>query len=194
MNGTAPRLAQRVLEAIAAGCDSLPTLSQATALTPLQLNNAVQKLRRRKLIEVRAPGCYRITEAGADWLLSGRSLAGGQCPRRGRLVTRGLRERAWWLMRELRKFTLTDLLTTLADGSEADARSNLAKYLAALEAVGVLRRMRRTVPRLSGTGRGHDIWWLAKDLGRAAPVARHTHREVFDPNAGETLKQEVCHV
>lgn len=193
MNGSAPRLSQRTLEAIAAGCDSLPALAQATALTPKQLNNAVQKLRRRKLIEVSSPGCYRITKAGAEWLASGRSMAGGQCARRGRKVTRGLRERAWWLMREMRKFTLVDLLTTLADGSESDARSNLAKYLAALEAVGVLRRVRRKVPRQIGIGRGHDIWWLGRDLGRAAPVARHSHREVFDPNSGETLVQEVRH-
>lgn len=193
MSCTAPRLSQHTLEAIAAGCDSLAALAHVTGLTPRQLNNAVQKLRRRQLIEVHSPGCYRLTEAGAEWVATGHALAGGQCARRGRKVTRGLRERAWWLMREMRKFTLVDLLTTLADGSESDARSNIAKYLAALEAVGVLRRVHRKVPRQTGTGRGHDIWWLARDLGRAAPVARHTHREVFDPNSGETLAQEAAH-
>lgn len=192
MTGAAPRLSQRTLEAIATGCDSLAALAHATGLTPRQLNNAVQKLRRRKLIDVLSPGCYRLTESGAHWVATGHALAAGQCARRGRTVTRGLRERAWWLMREMRKFTLVDLLTTLADGSESDARSNLAKYLAALEAVGVLRRVHRKVPRQSGAGRGHDIWWLARDLGRAAPVARPTHREVFDPNSGETLATEAC--
>lgn len=193
---TQPRISQRVLEAIAAGAGDSEAAAAATGMTPKQVSNGAQKLRRRGLLEITnqdhyrlaGQGIYRITEAGTAWLAGGRAVAGGQSERRNRLNTRGLRVRAWWLMRELRKFTLADLLSTLADGTESDARSNLAKYLAALEDAGIVHRMKRRTPRQNGAGRGNDIWMLKQDLGRHAPVARHTHREVFDPNAGAVLR------
>ncbi|MBL8350489.1 MAG: hypothetical protein JNL87_09250 [Burkholderiaceae bacterium] len=110
--------------------------------------------------------------------------------RRGRPAakrTRGLRERAWWVMRELPRFTLDDLLLTLVDDGQKDAPSNLQKYISALERVGVLVRLQRRVPGSAPTSNGHVIWRLARDLGRAAPVWRSTQRVVFDPNSGALL-------
>lgn len=185
------RLAQRVLEAIAAGCSGVAAIEQITGLSAVQVGNAVQVLRKRHLIEIPAPGEYRLTETGSAWLQSGRSIASGQAPRVHKRA-RGLRARAWWLMRELRKFTLTDLLTTLADGSEGDARGNLARYLWALEESGVVVRMKRRVPADNGQGQGQCIWYLQRDLGRLPPVARHTFRQVFDPNAGQVVGSEVA--
>jgi hypothetical protein len=97
--------------------------------------------------------------------------------------TSGLRERAWWLMRQVKRFTLDDLLLTLADGSQRDAPNNLQKYIAALERCGVLVRLQRRVPGNAMTSNGHVIWRLALDLGRDAPVWRAKARVLWDPNA-----------
>lgn len=100
----------------------------------------------------------------------------------------GLRERAWWLARTTRRFTLDELLLTLADGTEGDAAGNLGKYLRGLERVGVLRRLARRVPGLAPTSNGHVIWRLVRDLGPLAPVWRQRGGgAVWDPNKGELL-------
>lgn len=107
--------------------------------------------------------------------------------KRGRPYTRktsGLRERAWWLMRKLPRFTIDDLLFTLADGGEQDAPGNLTKYVRALERVGVLSRLMRRAPGNTPTSNGHVIWRLARDLGRTAPVWRSASQQLFDPNTG----------
>lgn len=101
--------------------------------------------------------------------------------------TRGLRERAWWLMRTLPRFTLDELLFTLADGRERDAASNLGKYIRALERVGVLRRLARRAPGTAPRSNGHVIWRLVRDLGRQAPVWRSSAQALWDPNAGVAI-------
>lgn len=101
--------------------------------------------------------------------------------------TRGLRERAWWVMREVPRFTLDDLLLTLVDGGQKDAPSNLQKYISALERVGVLERLQRRAPGNSPTSNGHVIWRLARDLGRKAPVWRGAQQVLFDPNNGALM-------
>jgi len=103
--------------------------------------------------------------------------------------TRGLRQRAWWVMREVPRFTLDDLLLTLVDDGQKDAPSNLQKYISALERVGVLVRLARRVAGSTPTSNGHVIWRLARDLGRAAPVWRSAQRVVFDPNSGALLPE-----
>jgi len=145
-------IAQPMLQFIAAAPEGEVTTAQVVAeldrcrkiiaTTAATIATTAATLRRRKLIESPARGVYRITQAGRDWLASGRTIASGQGRRRIER-TNGLRERAWWLMRELRKFTVADLLTTLADGSERDAHGNLGRYLSVLEQAGVVQRMRR---------------------------------------------------
>lgn len=113
-------------------------------------------------------------------------------PKRGRgrpmrQRTSGLRERAWWLMRQVPRFTLDDLLLTLVDGSEGDPKSNLLKYVSALERVGVLARHSRRQPGTALTSPGAVIWKLVRDLGRQAPVWRSQHQVLFDPNSGALI-------
>jgi hypothetical protein len=115
--------------------------------------------------------------------------------RRGRgrppaLRSSGLCERAWWLMREVRRFTLDDLLYTLVRGTERDAPSNLLRYIGRLERVGVLRRLERRAPGRAPKSNGHVVWTLARDLGRAAPVWREAERALWDANAGVLLRPE----
>lgn len=98
---------------------------------------------------------------------------------------KGLRERAWWVMRERRKFTLNLLLETLADGGEKDAPGNLLKYIHQLERVGVLVRSKHrqaATPGLVGST-GHTVWVLVRDLGRHAPVWRRAAAALWDPNS-----------
>ncbi|BEP69692.1 MULTISPECIES: hypothetical protein [unclassified Variovorax] len=102
-----------------------------------------------------------------------------------------LRERAWWLMRQLGQFTLEDLLTTLVNSAERNAYHSLLKYTLALERVGVVHRLKRRAPGLSTLSRGHVIWRLAQDLGRLPPIMRYRYSVVFDPNTQKTLQAIV---
>jgi len=104
-----------------------------------------------------------------------------------RVSTRGLRERAWWVMRRRGVFTLPELLATLADGCERDAVSNLGKYVRALSRAGILRAEARRAPGGAATSNGFLRYRMAVDNGRAAPVWRAAKGEVYDPNTGDVF-------
>jgi hypothetical protein len=87
-------------------------------------------------------------------------------------------------MRQVPRFTLDDLLLTLAEPGMRDAPGNLLKYIRALERVGVLVRLQRRQPGQALQSNGHVIWRLARDLGRQAPVWRSRQQLLWDPNAG----------
>ena len=98
---------------------------------PIKPNSSAvtAKLRQIGLISGMTRGEYSLTDAGRDWLESGRVVERrGPSERRTR-TARGLRVRAWWLMRQLGRWTLPDLLTTLADGSQRTPQSNMLRYL-----------------------------------------------------------------
>lgn len=103
-----------------------------------------------------------------------------------------LRQRAWWLIRQQRTFTLQDLMTTLCDGSEKNAYPSLMKYVVLLERVGILHRLKRRAPGISNLSRGHVIWRLMRDLGRIPPVARYQDTVIFDPNSQSTLTEPAA--
>ena len=88
---------------------------------------------------------------------------------------RPLRARAWWVMRELARFDLEELLRTVADGTERAAAANLRRYIAALEQHQVLARL----PGAKGKPKGQ--WRLRTDLGPLPPVPR-PQRGLFDHN------------
>lgn len=100
-----------------------------------------------------------------------------------RTTSFGLRARAWWVMRERASFTLNGLLSVVARGSEADAASNLGKYVRALTRAGVLAVAGRAQPARP-TSNGEIRYRLAKNLGAQAPVWRASRGEVYDPNSG----------
>lgn len=107
--------------------------------------------------------------------------AGQVAPRK---VAQGLRQRAWWVMRRKKIFTLAELLATLATGSEKAAGSNLGKYLKALCLAGFIVGARQKTPGEALTSNGHLRYRLLIDNGRAAPLWRASRHEVFDPNSG----------
>lgn len=94
---------------------------------------------------------------------------------------RPLRERAWWVMREMAAFSLDALLLTVADGAERTAADNLRRYIRALERHGVLAHVRQK--------RDDTSYRLAHDLGPRAPVVRRRQRDLFDPNARRPVPQ-----
>lgn len=105
----------------------------------------------------------------------------GQTAPRG--MTFGLRARAWWVMRETPMFTLPSLLAIVAKGSEADAVSNLGKYIRALARACILAEAGRDKPACL-TDNGVKRYRLARNTGPKAPVWRASRGEVYDPNTG----------
>lgn len=106
--------------------------------------------------------------------------AGQIAPRK---VTRGLRQRAWWVMRRHGVFTLPELLATLATGTERDAENNLGKYVRALARAGILKAEGRAAPERV-TSNGCLRYRLVVNNGRLAPVWRARANQVYDPNDG----------
>jgi hypothetical protein len=100
----------------------------------------------------------------------------------------GLRARAWWVIRRSKRFTLPDLLCTLADGSQKDPAANLKKYLARLVKVGILDVAKDRKDDGKLTSNGLYDYRLARDLGPKAPVAIRDSLNVLDPNSGQVLE------
>ncbi len=167
------------------GQDRRLQIAEALQRDTASVTTAALILRRRKLITTNE-GLYQITDAGRAFLAEGRSFASRPGPRAG-TRTRGLRARAWWVIRELRKFTIPDLLDRIADSSHKSPQSNLQRYIQHLERAGVLKRMARRVPGAVRGSKGHVVYWLALDVGRQPPVARQDGR-VFDPNHSAYLE------
>ncbi len=106
---------------------------------------------------------------------------------RTRKQARGLRERAWWVMRRRGAFTLPELLATVADGSHKDALGNLGKYLRALSKAGVLTVDAKRVTGGPLTSNGLLRYRVAIDVGHKAPLWRASLNVVYDPNSDTTI-------
>ncbi len=109
-----------------------------------------------------------------------------------RTVTYGLRQRAWWVIRKRGLFTLPELLSTLADGTERDAEGNLRKYLNVLALAGILKREDERKPGISPKSHGFYRYRLIINAGRKAPVFRAKDKAVFDPNSGIVYPMEAA--
>lgn len=115
---------------------------------------------------------------------------GQTAPRR---VTTGLRQRAWWVLRNRQECTLPQLLATLTDGTEKDAASNLGKYLNALCQAGIIKPAAHRAPGTAPTSHGHLRYLLIQDCGRAAPVWRTKSKTVYAPDLDTVYSLEVRH-
>jgi hypothetical protein len=170
-------LAQAVLVAVVGGKARAVEIAAALGCARPNVSGALAKLRRRGLIEMTGHHRYGPTAAGMALVESGQQIKRGGGHGRPRKATRGLRQRAWWVIRARRTVTVAELLGTLADGSEKHAACNLRNYFAPLVAAGFLVK----VPGNSGYPR----YQLCRDNGRLAPVVRRGEGVVFDPNTGE---------
>lgn len=89
------------------------------------------------------------------------------------------RDRVWFSIRALRRFTLGSLMETAEAG-----KANCLKFALALERAGILRR---AVDRDSGRKGGHVVWQLVRDLGPLAPRLQRDGR-TYDPNGHQVLE------
>ncbi|MDD2764981.1 MAG: hypothetical protein PHE83_13520 [Opitutaceae bacterium] len=178
--------AQHVLLELVGGNEQLASLAVAINKNREDVVMAVQCLKRRGLAEARSVGVYAATEAGRAFVDAGHTVASGQTKARPRQQTRGLRQRAWWVIRARQVVSIPDLLSTLADGSEKNAAKNLSRYLAALVRTGFLQELSRR-PGTAPTSNGYKRYTLVRNNGRQAPVVRQHQRTVFDPNTGEAF-------
>lgn len=180
-----------ILQLVAGGTVDIDALAAATGQPKRAIVKAAQVLKGLGYIAVcdkldeemgtLARGMYMATAAGEAFAASGEEIKPGKSGERPRKRTVGLRERAWWHFRAHNVATLKELLSTHASGREKAADINLYKYLAALEAAGILKRLNGRQPARQSKGR--VLWSLAKDLGPLAPVWRQRAREVYDPNS-----------
>lgn len=102
-----------------------------------------------------------------------------------RTVTKGLRGKAWWVIRKNRTITLPELMLTICTGKEKDAAINLRRWLNSLVDVGLLTRERIDDGKL--TSNGTYLYTLIKDIGPKSPVVRR--HEVYDPNAEQIIEK-----
>lgn len=177
---------QQILVALAGGTDELHALALKVGTNSDQVVIAVQRMKRRGLVEIVGRGRYKVTDAGRAFLASGQRITSGQAATRPRQQTRGMRQRAWWVLRARQTVSIRDLLTALADGTEKDAATNLARYLRTLARAGFLVELPRA-PGTSLTSPGFKRYRLVRNNGRQAPVVRQHQRTVFDPNTGEAF-------
>lgn len=190
-------LTKQVLQLIVAATDpmTLDILAATTGKTKREIVKMTQVLKKKGYITVcdaldaklgtGARGMYLPTEAGTAFAASDEQIKPGKAGPRPRNKTVGLRERAWWHFRAHTVATIKDLLSTHANGTEKAAQDNLYKWVIALEAVGILKRL--PVKQAAKQSKGRVVWSLAKDLGPAAPVWRQIAKTVFDPNSGDVF-------
>lgn len=100
---------------------------------------------------------------------------------RTKMKSYGLREKAWWVLRNKKETTIENLMNTLCNGNEKDGYSNLRKYLRALERAGIIKRAPQRVPGMALTSNGFLRYILVKDVGQEAPVWRQKRNEIFCP-------------
>jgi DNA-binding MarR family transcriptional regulator len=178
-------LSTQVLTAVYAGEGGLPQLAEQLARDKKDIVKAAQTLKKRGLLLIAggrgAPRPYVLTEAGKQAAARGEAVHSGQGAH-PRPKTIGLRARAWWEIHAHQTVSLERILSTHASGHEKDGARNIYKYLCALEAAGILRRLERKLPAQPSRGRAQ--WALARSLGPKAPVYRQKANEVYDPNSG----------
>jgi hypothetical protein len=177
--------AQAVLTEIVRGTAQLAALADAVGGRSKDVVMAVQRLKRRGFVTSARSGEYAATDAGREFLAQGRQIQGGQDSPRPRTRTRGLRQRAWWVIRARKTVSVPDLLSVLSDGSERAAGSNLQKYLRVLVRAGYMAEHAQVLRF------GPPRYRLVRDTGRLAPVFRQRQAAVFDPNTGEVIALDV---
>ena len=104
---------------------------------------------------------------------------------RRRMSSRGLRAKAWWIIRNRRETTLENLLNTISDGSQKDAESNIGKYLRALTTAGILKVQPTRAKGTALTSNGHYRYGLVIDCGEKAPVWRQPLKQIYCPSTGD---------
>lgn len=175
-----------ILNALADGPRLTRQVASALGRPSRDISSCLGALRRRGLI-VTASGLHEITAKGRAALAAGVELTSGPC--NGDTTSRHsktLRAKAWRFMRIRDGFSVSDMLNTLCDGTEAHAENNLQSYVRALESAGYLQRLSRRGEA------GQQRWRLRRDhdTGPEAPAWNKAARTLRDHNTGECYRLE----
>lgn len=189
MAWTAEQLLTAVGRASLRECITEARMAEITGLTPLQVEHAALKLRKHGFLRKTGQGCHKLTAAGRAALAEGRKVRSGpRGPETGhRRRDPGLRQRVWNALRSGKKLTIDDIIMRVCEGGERDPRSNIRKYLVALARVGYVRQMPVREAALNPTSNGCVRWWLVRDTGLQAPVARPSRAALWDANIEEQI-------
>lgn len=186
--------ANTLLHALAAVEDDCRTTAQLAAATDLPCRSVVRfcdVLRRRGLAERVRPGCYRLTDAGFQFVNDGGCVRPGPCrPLTGKrnASMRSLRAKLWAALRALEKGTVNDLLELAQTGTEKNATNNAQRYIAALRHAGYVRRLMQLEPGTAPTSNGFPRYLLVKNTGPKAPVVDNKKKIVRDQNTGKIFQ------
>jgi hypothetical protein len=161
-----------ILQALESGPKLTRQLAAVCACASIR--NCLGVLRRRGYI-ISNTGVHDITEAGRDALARNVKLGLGPCA--GKATSRAgqtLRDRAWYMLRTGKIYTLENLMDLLCTGAEKTAAGNLRTWLTALTRAGYLLCVRR----------GYRLC-KARDTGPEAPSWNTLTGIVTDVNTGE---------
>lgn len=164
------------------------TIDQLDALLPLtrrQISNGAARLIMRGQLERVEAGCYRLTPAGHEALARGEAITSGPIgPLTGRArkpLRDTLRQRAWTAMRMSGTFTIGDLIMAAGRG-EADAETNLGRYLRHLKTAGYVAELPMRQRGTRPTSNGFKQFRLLRDTGPIAPVWSAARLLMIDHN------------
>ncbi len=167
-------------------CITNARLVEMTDLTPDQVQSSTEKLHAHGFIKRVNLGCYRITASGIAALESGKKFRSGPkgVLQKVKQHKDSVRVRVWRAIRIRKSFSIDDLIIVVAQGGEKDIRSNIGKYIKALECAGYLIRMAKRQQGTALTSNGFARWRLdlGKNTGPQAPVWRQSAGTVYDPN------------
>jgi hypothetical protein len=110
------------------------------------------------------------------------AVKGKKAPRKR---ARGLKVKAWWVLRKHHSVTMSELLVIICKGHEKSPESNLHRWFVRLVQAGIVARTRESDGKL--TSNGVYRYKLIKDLGPLAPVVCARSGRVYDHNHGQVV-------
>jgi len=168
-------------------CKVTVDIAAAVGRSANKVAGAVGEMIVHGLVERIERGCYRLTPEGRALLASGAPIKSGpRGPHSGarRPNPDTLRQRAWSAMRLMTTFTTVDILLRAAKPDETACESNLARYLRALIAAGlIVETPRRSFVGQAPSSNGCKVYRLIKDIGEIAPRMSE-RRGLIDLNRG----------
>ena len=173
-----------------ASCKTIDVIADELQLTRHQISVTATSLIRRDYLERVERGCFQLTASGRQAVLDGVEITSGPNGAHSKVkapLRHTLRQRAWNVIRIQRRFTIPDLLTTAALGSEKIAQNNLQRYCRGLCSSGILRKLPHRQKDTTHGSNGFVQYVLMKDLGSIAPVYRPKTQTIFDHNSGKEL-------
>lgn len=162
-------------------CMRRAAIVKATGLDKDYVGRKMRVLVAMKLAASRVKGCYWLTDDGRALRDAGLIIGKNRNRRNG---TDLLMDRLWSAIRIERKFSRTTLLTLAVKDTDKNPADYAQSWLKRLENAGVIVRL----PKLRNV---ETRWRLAYDLGDQPPSWSHTHKALWDWNAGRLVSHSI---